>query len=109
MATRVVFSRKASALVDQREERRHRVEGVLASADAEAERPFAAVLQDISTFGCRLSDVPALEPGQRLWLRLPGAPPLLAKVAWCRDGVAGCRFDAPISSALMRSLLPGAA
>lgn len=107
MATRVVFSRKESALVDQREERRHRVECVRATANGETETPFAATLQDISTFGCRLSDVEPLAVGQRLWLRLPNGPPIVASVAWSRERTAGCRFETPISQALMRSLLSG--
>lgn len=108
MATRMLFSRKESALYDQREHPRHRIECVRATASGDAESPFEATLEDISTFGCRLSDVADLEIGRRLWLQLPNAAPITARVAWVRDGGAGCRFDAPISQGLMRSLLPGA-
>jgi hypothetical protein len=108
MATRIAFSRKESALYDQRQEPRHRIECVRASAQGEAEEPFVATLEDISTFGCRISGVEPLDEGRRLWLRLPNAAPLTARVAWSSDGAAGCRFDTPISQGLMRSLLPGA-
>ena len=107
MATRVVFNRRQSALVDQREEPRHRVECVRATAQGETEAPFAAALDDISTFGCRLSGAEALDVGGRVWLRLPGSAPILATVAWAHDGKAGCRFETPISQGLMRSLLAG--
>ena len=109
MATRVMFSRREAALVEQRQESRHRVECVRVTANGEAEQPFAALLDDISTFGCRLAGTGALTTGERLWVRLPSAPPVIAAVAWARDGAAGCRFAAPISQGLMRSLLPGAA
>lgn len=108
MATRVMFSRREAALVEQRQEHRHRIECVRVTARGEAEEPFAAQLDDISTFGCRLSDAGELDVGERLWIRLPGAPPVVAGVAWSHDGNAGCRFAAPISQGLMRSLLPGA-
>ena len=107
MATRVVFSRKESALVEQRQERRHRVEGVRA-AQGEAELPFVAVLEDVSTYGCRLSGIATLEAGGQLWLRLSDGAPIMATVAWARGDEAGCRFATPISQGLMRSLLPGA-
>ncbi|MDB5695587.1 MAG: hypothetical protein JWN21_1130 [Sphingomonas bacterium] len=108
MATRIVFSRRSSALYDQRQEPRHRIECVRATAQGETEEPFVATLDDISTFGCRLSDVAPLEEGHQLWLRLPKTMPITARVAWSRDGALGCRFDTPISQGLMRSLLPAA-
>lgn len=108
MATRVMFHRREAALVEQRREPRHRIECVRVTARGEAEQPFRAQLDDISTFGCRLSDAPGLDTGERVWIRLPGAPPVVADVAWAHDGAAGCRFAAPISQGLMRSLLPGA-
>ena len=107
MASRIVFNRRDSALFDQRDEPRHKVECVRATAQGEAETPFVATLADISTFGCRLTDIDDLEQGRRLWLRLPNAPPITARVTWADKGAAGCRFDTPISQGLMRSLLPG--
>ena len=108
MATRVMFNRREGALVEQRHAARPRVECVRATATGETEQPFAAFLDDISTFGCRLAEVGDLTMGERLWVRLPSAPPVIASVAWARDGEAGCRFAAPIGQGLMRSLLPGA-
>lgn len=94
--------------MDQRREPRHRVECVRTTAGGEAEEPFAAVLEDVSTFGCRLSNAEALTADSRVWLRLPGSPPVVATVVWAHDGQAGCRFAAPIAQGLMRALLPGA-
>lgn len=107
MATRIMFQRRPSALVSQREERRHRVDGAWVAASGE-EIGFTAALLDISSFGCRLGEVPALETGGRIWLRLPGAAPIQATVIWLRGDEAGCRFVEPIGQPLMRSLLPGA-
>lgn len=107
MATRV-SGRREAALVEQRVEARHRVECVRVTARGDAEdEVIRARLDDISTFGCRLSEAGSLDAGERLWIRLPGAPPVIAAIAWARDGAAGCRFTAPISQGLMRSLLPG--
>lgn len=107
MATRILFQRRESALVDQRQERRHRVDGAWVTGSGE-EIGFQAILIDISSFGCRLSGVPDLEEGGRIWLRLPDAVPVPATVTWARDGEAGCRFVDPIGQALMRSLLQAA-
>lgn len=107
MATRMLFNRRESARVDQRQAPRHRIDGAHVDA-AGGEQVFQAALADISCFGCRLDDAPPLEPGLRLWLRLPDQTVIDATVAWARDGEAGCRFAAPIGQALMRSLLPGA-
>lgn len=107
MATRFQFQRREAARVDQREERRHRVDGAFVSAAGE-EVGFQATLRDISSFGCRLGDVPSLDTGGYIWLRLPGADPIEATVVWVRGGDAGCRFVIPISQTLMRSLLPNA-
>lgn len=107
MATRIMFHRREAALVEQREERRHRVDGAWVAATGE-EIGFHAILLDISTFGCRLTGVPDLELGGRIWLRLPDAQPVPATVTWRRGDAAGCRFVDPISQGLMRSLLPGA-
>ena len=109
MATRMVFQRRQSALYEQREEPRHRVECVRATGGGEVEVPFVAALEDISTFGCRLSGTDQLEINRRVWLRLPGATPVVATVVWTERGAAGCRFDTPISQGLMRSLLLAAA
>lgn len=108
MATRVVFSRRESALVGQRQDARHRVECIRAAAHGDEEEPFVAVLEDISSFGCRLGGAMPLDVGGRLWLRLPGSPPIVSTIAWSEGGEAGCRFSTPISQGLMRSLLPGA-
>ena len=107
MATRVHFQRRESALVEQRSERRHRVDGAWVTGSGE-EVGFHAMLEDISSFGCRLSAVPTLEPTSRIWLRMADAVPVQATVSWVRDDQAGCRFVDPISQTLMRSLLPGA-
>ena len=107
MATRLSFQRRESALCEQRIERRHRVDGAWVTGSGE-EVGFHAALEDISSFGCRLSGVPTVATGERIWLRMPDAAPIQAFVSWVRDDQAGCRFVDPISQSLMRSLLPGA-
>ena len=107
MATRMTFQRRESALVEQRTQRRHRVDGAFVTVEGE-EIGFGSQLLDISTFGCRLGDVPPLQIGGRIWLRLPEALPVAATVTWVKGEQAGCRFVDPISQGLMRSLLTGA-
>jgi hypothetical protein len=102
-----MFTRRAAALVGQRQDARHQVEAALVDA-AGTETGFAAVLEDISCFGCRLSGAPPLTAGERLWVRLPDGTVVETRIAWSRGDEAGCRFAEPIASGLMRSLLPGA-
>ncbi len=64
----------------------------------------AAELLDVSIYGCRLTAAGAGELGGAVQLSLAGSAAVSARVVWNREGVIGCRFDAPISRAMLRSL-----
>lgn len=105
MATRLSPYRKVQpATVERRDALRHPVTLTSATAREMGEPPVAAVLQDLSTFGCRLSCDAAPVEGTRLWLRLSGSMPIAATVVRSGDGEAACRFDRPIDRQLVRSL-----
>ena len=91
--------------IDRRDGDRHPVTLTGATSRSHAAEPVDAVLEDVSSFGCRLTcgdDQPA---GSRVWLRLSGSMPVAATVVWSREGQIGCRFDQPIDPRLMRTLI----
>lgn len=66
-----------------------------------------AVLVDVSTFGCRMRSDGAGSVGDHVRVAFAGRPPVAATVVWREASAIGCRFDKPIPTALMRSLLCG--
>lgn len=110
MASRASRYRPAErASLDQRDAARHPVLVTPATVRAHGEQPVAAVLNDLSPFGCRLATPAEHSPGERVWLRLSGGLPVAATVVWAAGGIAGCRFDAPIARELVRTLTLGIA
>ena len=105
MATRLSQYRTVGpALVEHREVPRHRVTITHASLSDASDGPTEAVLHDISLYGCRFAGQLTHEPGTQLNLQLADNAPIAATVIWNDGGYLGCRFDAPIDRALMRSL-----
>ena len=105
MASRATqFRTVPAASLDQRAEPRHPVHITRATATTRNRKASAAILCEISTYGCRLVSPAKLPAGERLWLRLNGDLPLAATVVWCADGRIGCRFDDPLPRELMRKL-----
>ena len=67
--------------------------------------PGAAVLLDLSIYGCRIAMDSQHGEGDRVWLRLDGGWPIGATVVWVEDGRMGCRFDDPLPGSVMRELM----
>jgi hypothetical protein len=108
MASRATqFRTVQAASLDRRAEPRHPVHITRATARTRHTKASAAILCEISTYGCRLISSAKHPPGERLWLRLNGDLPLAATVIWCADGRIGCRFDEPLPRELMRKLTIG--
>lgn len=97
------------AALDQRDVERYPVLVTPATVRPHGEPPVTAVLNDLSAFGCRLSTPADHAPGERVWLRLSGGLPVAATVVWAAEGLAGCRFDAPIARETVRALTLGIA
>jgi hypothetical protein len=76
-----------------------------ASVRKHAAQPDDATLRDLSVYGCRIETACDYVPGDRVWIRLSGSLPIAGEVVWAIDGVIGCRFDAPIARALLRSIV----
>ena len=67
-----------------------------------ADRPSSAVtVTDLSSHGCGIEVDSHVEPGARVWIRLPGLESWSARVAWARDGRAGLEFDRPMHQAVV--------
>lgn len=68
-------------------------------------RMVAVELRDLSTQGFRAETFDRVQPGERVWLTLPGLEGLCARVAWTRDDQIGCEFVSPLHSAVLNILL----
>jgi hypothetical protein len=71
-------------------------------------RGVDALLIELSLDGCRLSHADGLRelaPGDPLVLRLPGTDALSARVRWAREGTLGLRFDVPLHTAALETLI----
>lgn len=75
-----------------------------ATARSAAPDPRDAQLRDISIYGCRLVTADRPRPGARLLLRIGGGAPVAATVVWSDEATAGCRFETPIPTRLVRSI-----
>jgi hypothetical protein len=62
---------------------------------------FDIVVIDLSTDGCGITTGLELEPGSRVWLKLPGLESWACKVVWCGDGRAGLSFDNPLHQGVL--------
>jgi hypothetical protein len=67
----------------------------------EARPASSVVVFDLSTHGCGIEASCHLEPGARVWLKLPGLQSWPARIAWtdhCRGGLA---FDNPLHESVV--------
>lgn len=95
------------ALVEQRRASRNPVFVQSATVRRPRANPIEAALQDLSIYGCKLVCAPFKYEDDRVWLRFQGGIPIPATVVWAKDGEIGCRFDAPISSGMVRAMTLG--
>lgn len=68
-----------------------------------------AALVEISTYGCRLRGAEVEDTGDHVRLKLRQGTDVPATVVWRGNGLVGCRFDRPIATSLMRSMICGEA
>ena len=85
-----------------------RTERRIVNLAASLREPGAAVadaeVRNLSTDGFMAECDMALEPGQYLFLKLPGIEALSCTVAWVDDGKAGFEFTSPIHQATLDQL-----
>ncbi|WP_294194506.1 PilZ domain-containing protein [uncultured Sphingomonas sp.] len=60
---------------------------------------------DLSIHGCRLLTFSHMDRDQPIWLNLPGLGMIAAMVVWADDLVAGCVFQAPLSTDAFNALV----
>lgn len=66
------------------------------------DRPTSSiVVVDLSTHGCGFEAGFHLEPGARVWLKLPGLESWAARIAWTDEGRGGLEFDRPLHDAVV--------
>jgi hypothetical protein len=57
-------------------------------------------LMDLSTHGFRTDTHLYVEPGDTVWVRLPGLESMPATVKWVRGSLMGCAFERPLYPAV---------
>lgn len=57
-------------------------------------------LEDFSPTGCRVVLRERLQPGQLVWITVPGLAPLQSKIRWQTEWQAGVEFERPIHIAV---------
>ncbi|HEV2044922.1 MAG TPA: PilZ domain-containing protein [Sphingomicrobium sp.] len=62
-------------------------------------------LLDLSPNGCCISPPVRVEPGESVWLRIPGMETIHAKVAWSEQWKVGLEFDNPFHPAVFDSVV----
>lgn len=67
-------------------------------------RYFVQIL-DLSATGFRSIADYSLEPGQTIWIKLPGLAALEAKVVWRRDDIIGAAFLRPLYPAVYEHIV----
>jgi hypothetical protein len=68
----------------------------------EDSRPASSVIVfDLSTHGCGIESTGHLEPGGRVWLKLPGLQSWPAHIAWADNGRGGLSFDNPLHESVV--------
>lgn len=70
--------------------------GVTADGDTDT-----VLIHNLSATGLLIETQLDLPLGQKLWVELPEIGKVSAAVVWESDGLAGCRFDKPISQAVL--------
>ncbi len=63
-------------------------------------RRGSAEVNDLSPGGARLATMDQLEPGMKLWLKLPELEALQATVMWAERFDAGCSLERPLHPAV---------
>ena len=58
--------------------------------------PVPVTVTDLTAEGCRIEGEIDLSEGAQVWLGIPGIAPRRARIAWARQGIAGCQFFFPI-------------
>ncbi|SEM42079.1 hypothetical protein SAMN05192583_0136 [Sphingomonas gellani] len=105
MATRFTVDRRVHpALVENRAALRRPTAHVQLIGAGEGAQPLAAMLLDISPFGCRMLCAGASEAGSRLVLRFDDGEEAAIELIWREAGLAGCRFERSIARTLVRRL-----
>ena len=65
---------------------------------------MAVELIDISPTGCRMELVEKVAAGETIWVTLPGLQTIEARVAWCRDWIAGVSFGGTVHPAIIERI-----
>ncbi|HET9429202.1 MAG TPA: PilZ domain-containing protein [Allosphingosinicella sp.] len=68
-------------------------------------RIAVAEVQDLSVTGFMARTDMQLEPGNHVWLKLPGLEPQNCRVVWAEEGKAGFEFATPLHPSTLELLV----
>jgi hypothetical protein len=92
---------------DRRRYARYQVQiGAGLSANIRPSTPITVV--DLAVGGCGIEIGIHIEPGARVWLKLPGLEAWPCRIAWAAEGRAGLSFDQPLHQAVVDRFAPPA-
>lgn len=84
-----------AAVADRRTDSRRPV-SLNASFRVEGAAGIGCVVSNISIAGFMAKSYAPVDPGQEIWLRVPGFDALPARVIWAEEDRIGCQFEPPI-------------
>ena len=70
-----------------------------------ADARYRVDLIDFSPQGCCIAPPVKVEPGESVWLRIPGMESIHAHVAWTEQWKAGVTFDKPFHPAVFDNVV----
>ncbi|MBW0144314.1 PilZ domain-containing protein [Sphingomicrobium clamense] len=62
---------------------------------------YPAAVFDVSTGGCRVGLAKTMNPGDTMWIGLPGIEPLQATIRWTDGWTAGVEFERPMHPSVL--------
>ena len=92
-------------VIDARREPRIETQSLKARLRQPAAKSIEITVENLSRSGFKAAWPHMANPGDRLWLRLPGLEALAAKVAWTSNWMIGCRFEHPLHPSVLAAVV----
>ncbi len=89
--------------VDRRTAIRHKLR--LSVREASSSSGTNALVRSLSTNGALIECAANLAVGEMLEVGLPGGSSVKSRIVWCEGKLIGCRFEPPISRAMLSAAL----
>ena len=88
------------SLTSGRRQERHFLKGEVGLRQRGLNR-LPASIHDVSTGGCRVELTKTVQPGDLMWISLPGLETIQATVRWTDGWIAGVEFERPLHPSVL--------